>query len=233
MDEVVEGALADARALCGGGASAMLFENFGDVPFSKTAGPETIAAMSFVVAEVVREVNLPFGVNVLRNDPIAALGIAAATGALFVRVNVHTGSMVTDQGVIEGMAAETLRKRRELGIEHVAIFADHLVKHASPLAPVDLVQSAKDLRFRGLADAILVTGAATGAPANPGKLATLRLALPEAPLVVASGVSEENAARWRDIVDGVIVGTSLKFGGEVSEPVDPARVARLVSAFRG
>ena len=133
----------------------MLFETFGDRPFRKTeVDPETIAAMTRVLTEVQREAPLPFGVNMLRNDPIAALAVAAATGAAFIRVNVHTGAMVTDQGVIEGNAGETLRRRARIAPD-VAIFADHLVKHASPLAPVDEVQSARDLRLRGLADAVV------------------------------------------------------------------------------
>ena len=86
-----------------------------------------------------------------------ALAIAAATGAAFIRVNVHTGAMLTDQGIIEGDAYATLRRRAALAPE-VLIFADHLVKHAVPLGDVDPVQAAKDLRLRGLADAVIVSG---------------------------------------------------------------------------
>ena len=94
MDEVIDAALADARALLDGGCDGMLFENFGDRPFFKErVGPETVAAMTRVIAAVTSAVALPFGVNVLRNDALSALGIAAATGAAFIRVNVHTGAI--------------------------------------------------------------------------------------------------------------------------------------------
>ena len=83
------------------------------------------------------------GVNVLRNDAATALGIAAATGARFVRINVHTGAMVTDQGVIEGRAAETLRERARLGLDHVRVFADVHVKHATPFAGERLEDAAR------------------------------------------------------------------------------------------
>ena len=114
---------------------------------------ETVAAMTRVITQIVAEVRMPFGVNVLRNDALSALAIAAATGAAFIRVNVHTGAMLTDQGIIEGDAYATLRKRASLA-PNVLIFADHLVKHATPLAEVDPIQSARDLRLRGLADAL-------------------------------------------------------------------------------
>jgi membrane complex biogenesis BtpA family protein len=179
--------------------------------------------MTRVICEVKPKV--PFGVNVLRNDVHAALAIAAATGAAFVRVNVHTGAMLTDQGIIEGEAAETLRRRAALAPE-VLIFADHFVKHAVPMGGVDPIQSAKDLRFRGLADAILVTGAETGLPPDAGSVAKLREAV-DAPILIASGLSEENVAELAD-ADGAIVGTSIKSG----DAVDRGRVARLVVRWR-
>src|SRR5947209_9176852 len=158
MDAVIEAALADARALRDGGWDGILFENFGDRPFFKErVEPETVAAITRAVAAVAADVRLPFGVNVLRNDAASALAIAAATGAAFIRVNIHTGAMLTDQGIIEGRAAETLRKRAVLAPDAL-IFADHMVKHAMPLVALDDSQSAKDLRSRGLADAIIISG---------------------------------------------------------------------------
>src|SRR5258708_7301806 len=133
LEDVLARALADAVALAGGGVDALAIENFGDRPFRKNrVDPETIAAMTRVIAEIARSVSLPFGVNVLRNDASAALAIAAATAAAFIRVNVHTGAVLADQGIIEGEAAETLRRRASFAPD-VLIFADHDVKHATPL----------------------------------------------------------------------------------------------------
>src|ERR1700682_1459178 len=157
LDAVLVRALTDAESLFRGGVDAIAIENFGDRPFRKNrVDPETIAAMTRVVAEIARVVPVPFGVNVLRDDALAALGVAAATGASCIRVNVHGGAMVADQGVIEGEAAETLRRRTVLAPE-VMIFADHDVKHATPLGADDPLQSARDLRLRGLADALIVS----------------------------------------------------------------------------
>jgi membrane complex biogenesis BtpA family protein len=223
MDAVLDLALRDARAIADGGADGFVVENFGDRPFTRgRVEAETIAAMTRVITEIAREVRIPFGVNVLRNDALSALGIAAATGAAFVRVNILTGAMVTDQGIIEGDAYAVLRRRAALAPD-VLIFADYLVKHATPLGEV----SAKDLRQRGLADALIVTGAETGAAADPARLAALR-ALVDAPILVGSGLTAENASRYA-AADGAIVGTSVKTEGAV----DANRVAAVVRAFRG
>ncbi|MEO8380977.1 MAG: BtpA/SgcQ family protein [Acidobacteriota bacterium] len=223
MDEVLALALREARALQAGGADGFVVENFGDRPFTRgRVEAETVAAMTRVIAEVTREVRLPFGVNVLRNDALSALGVAAATGAAFVRVNIHSGAMVTDQGIIEGDAYQTLRRRAQLAPE-VLLFADYLVKHATPLGDV----SAKDLRLRGLADALIITGAETGAAADPSRLAEVRASVDDAPLLLGSGLDTGNAAHFAE-ADGAIVGTSLKVDGVV----DRQRVAALVQAWK-
>lgn len=223
MSDVLELALHDARALAAGGCDGFVIENFGDRPFTRgRVEAETIAAMTHVITEIGRDVHLPFGVNVLRNDALSAIAIAAATGAAFIRVNVHTGAAVTDQGIIEGDAYATLRKRAALAPD-VVIFADYLVKHATPMGEV----SAKDLRLRGLADAIIVTGAETGAAADPSRLRELREVV-DAPLLVGSGLTVENAAQFAD-ADGAIVGTSVKTDGRV----DAAKAEAVVRAFKG
>lgn len=231
MEAVIEAAMADARAVREGGGDGLVFENFGDRPFFRgRVPPETVAGMTRAVAAVAAEVRMPFGVNVLRNDARSALAVAAATGAAFVRINVHTGAMLTDQGIIEGEAAETLRVRAGIA-PGVAIFADHLVKHAVPLAPIDALQAAKDLRHRGMADALIVSGVETGSAPDVARFAQLRDTLPDAPLILGSGLTADNAGSF-GAADGAIVGTAIKRGGEVSQPVDVARVAAIVVSFR-
>lgn len=231
MRAVIDAAIRDARALREGGCDGMAFENFGDRPFFKEQVPaETISGLTRVIAEVVAVVPLPFGVNVLRNDASSAIAIAAATGAAFIRINVHTGAMLADQGIIEGRAAETLRKRAAL-CPDVLIFADHMVKHAVPLTAVDEVQSANDLRHRGFADGIIISGSETGAEADQASFARVREVLPDAPILIGSGLSVVNASAFR-AADGAIVGTSIKTDGRIGAPVDSDRVARLVAAFK-
>jgi len=232
LDAVVDAALHDARAICDGGCDGLLFENFGDKPFYATrVEAVTIAAMTRVIRDVVRECGTsPFGVNVLRNDARGALAVAAATGAAFIRINVHTGAMFTDQGMIEGDAAETLRLRMRIA-PNVAIYADHFVKHAVPPAGVDAKQAAKDLRQRGLADAIIISGAETGSAPDADRLRVVRDAIGDAPILIGSGLTDTNADAFAD-ADGAIVGTAIKRGGCVDDRVDRQRVERIVTAFK-
>lgn len=225
-------ALADAEALAAGGAGAIMVENYHDVPFYPGAVPPlTIAAMARIVSAIRSTLPAtPLGVNVLRNDAQAALAIALACGASFVRVNVHCGSAVTDQGVIDGRAHETLRLRRALDAD-VGILADVRVKHARPLAERPLAEEAADLRLRGLADAVILTGAATGSAGDPEELRAVRDALPDCPLLVGSGVNEANLADFSAAADGFIVGTFFKQPG-AEGAVSAERVRRMIAAWR-
>jgi len=233
MDRGVEAAAADARTLADGGFDALLVENYGDAPF--TAGrvePATIAALAVVAAEIRRVApNLAVGVNVLKNDARGALAIACAVGARFIRVNVHAGAVLADQGIVQSNAYATLRDRRLLAAD-VKIFADVGGKHAVPLAPVEIEQHARDLVHRGLADGLVVSGAAPGAATSLADVKRVRGAVPHVPLLVGSGATPDTVAELLSVADGLIVGTALKRGGDVSAPVAAERVRRLVAAAR-
>ena len=228
---VESSAPADATTLLAGGVDAILVENFGDVPFQKTVDAITIAAMTRIIRAIVELSDVPVGVNVLRNDPQAAISIATVTGAEFIRVNVHIGAMVTDQGLIEGQAAETLRLRDSLGAD-VAILADVGVKHATPYDEKwSLEQEAKDAWNRGLADALIVSGSGTGAPTNAVDLERVKHAIPEAPLIVGSGVNGETLTEF-SLATAWIVGTALKREGAIENEVELAQVLRLTNTNR-
>lgn len=235
---VLAAARRDAEALAEGGADAIVVENFGSAPFPKgtpdqPTPPHTIAAIA-LAASLCREVSgLPIGVNVLRNDARAAIGIAAACGAAFVRVNVHVGAYVTDQGLIEGRAFETLRYRQSLGASDIAIFADVRVKHATPLAPVPVAAEVDDCLKRGGADAIVVTGTGTGKPVSKALLEEVRAAAGDAPVWIGSGLDPDRAGELAPLANGAIVGTWLKEDARVHNPIDPARVRALARATQG
>ncbi len=231
-------ALRDADALAKGGVDAILVENFGSAPFVKgTHGarlpPHEVATLAIVARAIAGATSLPVGVNCLRNDAISALGIAAAAGLSFIRVNVHVGAYVTDQGVIEGEADRTLRYRTALGARSVAILADVLVKHATPLAHVDPARATHDTLHRGLADAVVVTGEATGSSVDVTRLRAVHDAAGDAPIFIGSGLTPENAAHRCALADGAIVGTYVKERGDVRERVDESRVRAIVAATRG
>ena len=121
---VIDRAHSDYTALREGGVDGILIENYGDTPYFKDAvEPHTISWMTTLILSL--KCDLPFGVNVLRNDCKAALAIAHATGGTFIRCNILSGVMVTDQGLLEGKASHILRYRTVL--TDIKIFADILV----------------------------------------------------------------------------------------------------------
>ena len=228
--QVLERAVADAAILQETGWDAALVENFGDAPFYADDVPDiTVAAMTRAVAEVRQAVTFPVGVNVLRNDAQAALAVAAACGGSFIRVNVLSGTMFTDQGIIKGKAAELSRLRQTLGAE-VKIWTDVFVKHAVPPPGLEIGAAAKDLWERAGADALIVSGPATGHPLNDHDIRQVRQALPQARLIAGSGVTPANIAALTPHIDGAIVGTALKQENQPQNPINPTQAQDIIKA---
>jgi membrane complex biogenesis BtpA family protein len=225
--------LDDAAALVKGGVDGLLVENFGDTPFyPEHVPPEVVACMMRVAREVRQRFEVPLGVNVLRNDGCAALAVAHATGAAFIRVNVLCGVRLTDQGLVQGIAHELLRLRRRLGANDIRILADVHVKHSAPLGlPQPVRQEVADLIERGCADAVIVSGEGTGQATDPAELAEVKKAAGQTPVLVGSGVTAETIRALLACADGAIVGTSLKVDGVATNPVDPKRVEELMAAI--
>ena len=235
LGQVLRRAEADAAALVRGGADALIVENLGDAPFeASSVEPFTVAAMTLAVRCVQDQAgDTLVGVNVLRNDARAALSIAAATGAQFIRVNVHTGAMVTDQGIIEGRARQTLMLRRRLSA-NVRIIADVLVKHAAPLGNWTLEQATRDLASRGNADVIVVSGDGTGRPTDPTHVRRAIAAAQEVPVWIGSGITPDTASDHlsHGPIAGAIVGTWLHEASDLAKPVELARVEAMRAALR-
>lgn len=224
FDSVVKAALRDARTLEEAGFEAIMVENFGDVPFSKYVDKTAVAAFTAVAKDIREEVSLPLGINVLRNDGIAAYSIAYAVKADFIRVNVLSGVAYTDQGIIEGIAHE-LAKFRRLLPSKIQVFADVHVKHAVHF--FDFEDALLDTVERGLADAVVVSGKATGKPVDLERLALAKKISP-VPVIVGSGTTYDNLPGLWDKADGFIVGTWIKRGGKVENEVSLERARKLV-----
>jgi hypothetical protein len=232
LKAVMERAEQEATALAAGGVDGIIIENFFDAPFPKdTVDPVVVSAMTLIIDRLKSLVMLPLGINVLRNDAKSAMAIASCLNAAFIRVNVYTGIMATDQGLIEGKAHELQRYRQELN-QDIAIFADVLVKHARPLGTPNLTSAVQDTVERGLADAVILSGWATGSPPSFEDLELAQSAANGTPVLIGSGASWENIGNLMQVADGVIVASSLKRHGKITEPIDPIRVAQFVEAAR-
>ncbi|AFY79458.1 membrane complex biogenesis protein, BtpA family [Pleurocapsa sp. PCC 7327] len=232
LKAVIERAEQEATALAAGGVDGIIVENFFDAPFAKDCvDPAVVSAMTLIVDRIMNLVVVPVGINLLRNDAKSALAIASCVNAQFIRVNVLTGVMATDQGLIEGQAHQLMRYRRELGAD-VAILADVLVKHARPLGMPNLTTAVQETIERGLADAVILSGWATGSPPSFEDLELATTAAKGTPVLIGSGATWENIGQLMKAADGAIVASSLKRNGKITEPIDPIRVAQFVEAAR-
>ncbi|MBE9127194.1 MULTISPECIES: photosystem I biogenesis protein BtpA [unclassified Coleofasciculus] len=232
LKAVIDRAEQEATALASGGVDGIIVENFFDAPFTKhQVDPVVVSAMTLIVQRLMNLITLPVGINVLRNDAQSALAIATCVHAQFIRVNVLTGVMATDQGLIEGQAHQLLRYRRELGSD-VKIFADVLVKHARPLGSPNLTTAVQETIERGLADGVILSGWATGRPPSLEDLELASAAANGTPVFIGSGANWENISTLMQAADGAIVSSSLKRRGRIEQPIDPIRVSQFVEAAR-
>ena len=232
MDDIYDTCMRDAERLVQGGMHGLIVENHGDIPFSKPddIGPETPAFLSVVTDRIKRAFGLPIGINVLANAPLPALATAVAGGADFIRVNQWANAYVANEGFMEGRAAEALRYRSLLRAEHVRIFTDAHVKHGSHAIVADrsIPELTRDLGFFD-SDCIIATGQRTGDSASMDEIDEIGGAT-HLPLLVGSGVTEDNIVAILGRTNGVIVASSLKEGGVWWNPVEPERVRRFVAA---
>jgi uncharacterized protein len=226
MALVLERTRADLRALQSAGFDGVMFCNENDRPYVFDAGAETVAAMAAVVGELRGEISVPFGIDVLW-DPRAALAVAQATGAAFVR-EILTGAYGSEFGLWNTSPGETLRYRRNIGAENVRLLTNISAEFAAPVAarPIDVV--ARGVALISLADAICVSGLMTGSSVDSNQLRTVRAALPDAVLFANTGVNESTVGEIFEVADGVIVGTSLKVDGITWNAVDGERARRFM-----
>ena len=242
IDQIVEIAVAEARAYASAGFHGVMIENTHDRPYLKgSVGPEIVAALAVIGHEVRRAVvrvritrcraaMLPLGVQVLAGANQCALAVALACGASFVRVEGFVFAHVADEGIIESSAGSLLRYRRAIGADRIRVFADIKKKHSAHAvtADVSLEETAKAAEFF-LVDGVIVTGIATGQPADPAEVQVVSRAV-GVPTLVGSGITLSNVHDYRD-ADALIVGSSIKHGGVWSSPIDESRARELARAF--
>jgi len=226
MDGIIEGVLADIDSLQSGNVDAIMFGNEGDRPYLTEATPESLSAMTAVVAEAKRKLRVPWGVNYLW-DPVASVALAHATGAQFVR-EVFTGVYDADMGLWIPDAAAAVRLRASLGAE-CALFYNINAEFASPVGHRSHAERARSAVFASLADAICVSGPMTGQAVEVSILEEVRGAVPTTPVIANTGVRLENAASILAVADAAIVGTSFKRNGDTWNEVDPERVERFMA----
>jgi membrane complex biogenesis BtpA family protein len=225
MDALVEALATDVAALQQAGVDGLLFCNEHDIPYQLRVGPEIAAGMAAVVGRLRSEIRKPFGVDILW-DPKAAIAVARATGASFVR-EVFTGVFESDLGVIAPDSGDLAGYRQAIGGQDIALFTNITPEFSRSIAGRTVAERARGAAFLGY-DALLISGPAAGVSIEMKDLKEARSAVLNVPLLANTGVNHANVQEILANCDGVIVGTSLKVEGSTWNPVDPSRARQMV-----
>ncbi len=232
MAPILDHALAEAETYRACGIHALMVENMHDLPYVQHPGPEIATAMAVVAREIKRaSPTLPLGIQILAGANAEALSAAHAAGADFIRAEAFVFGHVADEGYMDSCAGTLLRHRKSIGAESIALFTDIKKKHSAHAitADVDIVQTAHAAEYF-LSDGLILTGASTGEAASVEELRAV-YAETKLPVLVGSGITTENLATYLPLADAFIVGSHFKKDGYWANPLDPARIHRLLDTL--
>lgn len=233
MKKVIEAARHDLLALQEGGVDAVMFSNEFSLPYLTDVHTVTVAAMARVIGELMDDIEVPYGVNVLW-DPKRSLDLAAAVDAKFVR-EIFTGVYASDFGLWNTNCGEAVRHQHAIGAENVKLLFNIVPEAAKYLADRDLVSVAKSTVFNAKPDGLCVSGLTAGAETDAQLISLVKQTVPQTAVFANTGVRMENVEEQLSIADGAVVGTAFKVDGVFENPVDVNRVKSFmdkVKAFR-
>lgn len=228
--KILDHAVADALTLERAGVDAVIVENMGDGPFGATLDPEQAIGLAAATALVKKAVKVPVGVDAAFNDCKTALCIAKTTGCDFVRIPVFVDLVMVDSGLIHPCARTCMYYRKQLNAENIMIVADVQVKHSTMVLPMTIEQSAKAAAGAG-ADALIVTGSVIGEETPIDMIRRVKKVV-SLPVLAGSGVNPHNIDEQLHIADGAIVGSSLKEGGKLSNPISYELTRELLDGLK-
>lgn len=230
VEKIVSQAVQDAKTLEAAGCSGVIVENMGDSPFGIQLDEPQIATLAIAADHVKRAVSIPVGIDAAMNDYRTNFAIAKAVGAKFVRIPVFVDTVEFYGGIIKPVAREAIAYRSALNCEDVAILADIHVKHTHMLlSEVTVEDSARNAQDCG-ADAVIVTGRYIGTETPLDIIKRARKVI-QLPLFVASGVKPENIQEQLNIANGAIIGSSLKEGGVLTNPISAELCKKVFDAL--
>ncbi len=230
LDYALEHARADLLALQAGGVDAVMFSNEASLPYLTKVETITVACMARLIAQLLGDLRVPHGVNVLW-DPVASLDLAVAVGASFVR-EIFTGVYASDFGLWNTNAGQVVRHQHAIGAQGVRLLFNILPEAASYLAARDLADIARSTVFNARPDALCVSGLTAGVETSTQALHQVKQAVPATPVFANTGVRLSNVEEQLQIADGAVVGTFFKRDGHIWNPVDPRRVEEFMAVVR-
>jgi len=230
---IVTQALDDLRHYADAGVDALVLENSHDLPYRKPPLPTgAVELMTQLALEVRRLFPGPIGIQMLEAANETALEIAHRADLDFLRVEGYVFAHIGGAGLIEGCAGKLLRRRKELGFDHLRILGDVKKKHCSHAltGDLDILDEVKQAEFF-LVDGVIVTGART---TEPPALAELRRVKRHArvPVWLGSGLTPANLKSYFALADGFIVGSTFRQEGRFLGALEPKRLDAFMRVFR-
>ena len=230
INKIYEQAVQDAITLEKCGVDAVIVENMGDGPFGVTMDLLQRTALTVAASKVRDAVKIPVGIDAAFSDWEASISIAYNTGCEFVRMPVFVDTVEFYGGLITPCAKDAMRFRHGIGADDIMVLADVQVKHTNMLLPhVSIESSARAAADCG-ADAIIVTGSAIGKE-TPIEMIEKVKKVVSVPVIAGSGVNAQNISQQLDIADGAIIGSSLKEGGIISNPISAELVTEVLKGL--
>jgi len=233
VKSIILRAVKEAKIYKDSGINAIAIENMHDIPYlKKNAGHEISTLMSVIGYEVKNISSIPCGIQILAGANKQALAAAHAAGLDFIRAEGFVFAHIADEGIMDSDAGELLRYRKQIGAEDVLVFTDVKKKHSSHAITndVSIADTAKAAEFF-LSDGIIVTGTSTGEEANIDELKLVKEST-SLPVIIGSGITSENIAKYYHLADCFIVGSFLKKDGLWKNEVDHNRVNKLLYAIK-
>ncbi len=209
---VVARAREELDALQSGGVDGVMVCNEFSLPYLTKTEPITAITMARIIGELLPDLSVPYGVNVLW-DGRASIDLAVATGAQFVR-EIFTGVYASDFGLWDTNVGEVARHRARVGGADVKLFFNIVPESATYLADRDLAVDHAHDRVRDAARRDLrVRRDRRRHRRTPRRCGVVKTAAGAVPVFVNTGVRAENVAAQLEIADGAIVGTYFKEDG--------------------
>ena len=163
------------------------------------------------------------GINILPNEYVEAFQLAKEFHLKFIQLDIIAGKY--EKGGIDIDRFNTYRERYDPD-GNIVILGGVWPKYYKPIEHSSLQSDVQEGKER--ADAIVVTGNATGNETPLKKIKTFREILGDFPLIVGAGLNTENVTDQLSIADGGIVGSAFKPYGETEKLVEFEKVEKFM-----
>jgi predicted TIM-barrel enzyme len=248
--------LSEAECYQRNGVCTVIIENVAAPYFVRNSQPPIIYWCMRALAEVLKASFPSFriGIQVLAHGDDWAMDIACRSKLDFIRCESALFEGLRPEGRTpnEGNLAKLYLMRNQLMAQQglaepgPQVYLDLRKKHTAFMPGLDSLEPwLQNILFQKI-EGVVVTGPSTGAPVAEEDLREARVAIENVksqtasavgtpwapPLIVGSGVSQDNIAMCNRYADGVIVGSALKRGGYWECGLDEGSLRRLVDAMK-